>query len=167
MVSKLKTQNSKLRTQRSGRRGMAMLAVLFIIMMVVVVSLGILYRSDMALAGGHNYTLRTQADYIAWAGLEHARALILNTPDNPVHPENPDNDAPFALDERNVFYYTLLPIGEPNITDPNLWRYDVGCEVYYTKTTATQPCSKLTATVLYDPNGLAPKAWFTNIRHPQ
>ena len=143
-----------------------MLAVLFIIMMVVVVSLGILYRSDMALAGGHNYTLRTQADYIAWAGLEHARALILAYPEDPNDPENP-NKVPYALDEGNVFSYTLLPIGDPNITDPNLWCYDIGCEVYYTKTAATQPYSKLTATVLYDPNVLAPKAWFTNIRHPQ
>jgi hypothetical protein len=166
---KLKTQNSKLRTQNSNRRGMAMLAVLFIIMMVVVVSLGILYRSDMALAGGHNYALRTQADYIAWAGLEHARAEIMADPNVP----NRDFEKTlFSLsyDDNNnddfVYQLAISPVAD---TDPN--EYTVLCTVYYKKdmietpTEPSPPRSILEATVLYEDDP-ATKAWFINIQRP-
>lgn len=162
---KLQTQNSKLKTRR---RGAALLVVLFMIMAVVVISLGILYRADMAAAGAQNYALRTQADYIAWAGLEHARALILANPNDPNTPDNPNHQAPYTLDDNGIYYYYLSPIGEPNqLADPNCWRYDsIECKVYYNKdNTQTNPRSILTTSILYDPNSHT--AWFTNIRHSQ
>jgi hypothetical protein len=152
-----------------------MLAVLFIIMMVVVVSLGILYRSDMALAGGHNYALRTQADYIAWAGLEHARALILadQVPENPIQTPlfSLDNDNNHDAKDDFIYQLSITKTSDPN-SIPNA--FSVESKVYYQKNKDASvsegrvaPGSKLTATVLYDPNVLAPKAWFTNIQHSQ
>jgi len=61
-----------------NRRGVALLVVLFIVMTITVLSLGFLSRSDVELACGENMALRTQMDYLAESGLEHARGLILN-----------------------------------------------------------------------------------------
>ena len=55
--------------------------VLFIVMVITVLSLGFLSRSDVELACGRNMVLRTQMDYLAESGLEHARGLILNPQD--------------------------------------------------------------------------------------
>ncbi len=55
--------------------------VLFIVMVITIVSLGFLTRSDVELACGQNMILRTQMDYMVESGLEHARGLILNPQD--------------------------------------------------------------------------------------
>ncbi|MHC4124222.1 MAG: hypothetical protein ACYSSI_11660 [Planctomycetota bacterium] len=64
-----------------NRSGAALLAVLFVIMMVTVMSLGFLTRSDVELSCGENMILHSQMDYLAESGLEHARGLILNPQD--------------------------------------------------------------------------------------
>lgn len=63
------------------RKGSALLIVLFIVMAITILSLGFLSRSDVELACGENMKLRTQMDYLAESGLEHARGLILNNND--------------------------------------------------------------------------------------
>jgi hypothetical protein len=63
---------------KTGRKGSALLVVLFIVMAITILSLGFLSRSDVELACGENMILRTQMDYLAESGLEHARGLILN-----------------------------------------------------------------------------------------
>ena len=65
----------------AGRPGVALLAVLFIVMVITIMALGFLSRSDVELACGQNMVLRTQMDYLAESGLEHARGLILNPQD--------------------------------------------------------------------------------------
>jgi cytoskeletal protein CcmA (bactofilin family) len=60
------------------RSGAALLIVLFIVMVATILSLGFLSRSDVELACGANMVLRTQMDYLAESGLEHARGLILS-----------------------------------------------------------------------------------------
>ena len=55
--------------------------VLFIVMVITVLSLGFLSRSDVELACGRNMVLRAQMDYLVESGLEHARGLILNPQD--------------------------------------------------------------------------------------
>jgi hypothetical protein len=60
------------------RKGSALLVVLLIVMAITILSLGFLSRSDVELACGENVILRTQMDYLAESGLEHARGLILN-----------------------------------------------------------------------------------------
>lgn len=65
----------------NARPGIALLAVLMIVMTITILSLGFLSRSDVELACGQNMTLRTQMDYLAESGLEHVRGLILNPQD--------------------------------------------------------------------------------------
>lgn len=66
---------------KTSRQGAALLVVLFIVMVITILSLGFLSRSDVELACGRNMVLRTQMDYLAESGLEHARGLILNPQD--------------------------------------------------------------------------------------
>ncbi|MFH1718504.1 MAG: hypothetical protein ABIF19_14205 [Planctomycetota bacterium] len=65
----------------SSRSGAALLVVLIIVMAITITSLGFLSRSDVELACGENMVVRTQMDYLAESGLEHARGLILNPQD--------------------------------------------------------------------------------------
>lgn len=146
----MKTQNSKLRTKNYRRRGMAMLVVLFVVIAIVTVASGILYRADMAMAGGQNYAQRTQADYVAWAGLEYARALILADPNTPKPQTGTDGGGIFS-----PFLYTIT-IAPSAVSH----EFPVTSVSYYKTEDKTR--SALTATVVYDPNG--PKAWFTNIQ---
>ncbi len=64
-----------------NRKGAALLVVLFIVMAITILSLGFLSRSDVELTCGANMLLRTQTDYLAESGLEHAKGLILNSQD--------------------------------------------------------------------------------------
>ncbi|MHC4132606.1 MAG: hypothetical protein ACYSSP_06665 [Planctomycetota bacterium] len=63
------------------RKGTALLVVLFIVIAATIVSLGFLSRSDIELACGKNMIIRTQMDYLAESGLEHARGMIMNPQD--------------------------------------------------------------------------------------
>lgn len=165
-----KTKNARPTTKNRKRRGMALLVVLFIVAAVISVSSVILYRADLAAAGGHNYALRTRADYIAWAGLEHARAEILADPNVP----NCDFDkALFSLsfddNSKDDFVYRLeiTSLGKQSPADPN--EYAVECTVYYFKDVIQAPVEEplaprsiLKVTIWYE--GLpVPKAWFTSI----
>ena len=76
MTISMKTHNNI-----ANRRGFALLAVLMIVMVIAILSLGFLSRSDVELACGRNMELRAQMDYLAESGLEHARGLILNPQD--------------------------------------------------------------------------------------
>ncbi len=69
------------RKNKNNRQGAALLVVLFIVMVITISSLGFISRSDVELACGRNMVLRTQMDYLAESGLEHARGLILNPQD--------------------------------------------------------------------------------------
>ena len=60
---------------------MALLVVLFIVTVITILSLGFLSRSDVELACCENMILRTQMDYLAESGLEHAKGLILSPQD--------------------------------------------------------------------------------------
>jgi hypothetical protein len=83
---KVKVKSKKAKEKRpaiwrgltKGRKGSALLVVLFIVIAITILSLGFLSRSDVELACGENMILRTQMDYLAESGLEHARGLILN-----------------------------------------------------------------------------------------
>ena len=65
----------------TARGGIALLAVLMIVMVITILSLGFLSRSDVELACGRNMEVRAQMDYLAESGLEHARGLVLNPQD--------------------------------------------------------------------------------------
>ncbi len=135
-----------------------MLSVLFIVMAIVVISMGYLHRADMAMACGHNMALRTQSDYVAWAGLEHARAMIQASEPN----ASPGNwsESGLQLDVGSNLYYDLS-IGDPNLT-AGLYVYPFACEGYALSGMTKQARSVLEGRIIHDPNN--GKTVFSRIR---
>jgi|GEM_PF-1289529 len=113
--------------KRRGRRqnGSVLLSTLFIVIAVTTISMGYLYRADMTLASGRNFELRNQSDYLAWSGLEHARALIQGDPNTP----DPNNIVWPIPDTSNEFYYELHTVEIPQTGSDRL--YQVACRVVY------------------------------------
>jgi hypothetical protein len=70
-----------IKKSKNARSGMALLAVLFIVMAITLISLGFLSRSDRELACAANVSIRMQMDNLAQSGLNHAKALIINPQD--------------------------------------------------------------------------------------
>ncbi|MBN2269205.1 MAG: LamG domain-containing protein [Sedimentisphaerales bacterium] len=60
------------------RKGVALLVVLFVVMVIVVTSIGFLSKSDVELACGGNMELWTEMVYTSESGLEEARGLIMS-----------------------------------------------------------------------------------------
>ena len=128
---------------------MAMLMVLFIIMAIAVISSGFIARSDSELQAGQNYRLRNEADYLAWAGLEHARALIVDTSDAEIRNNGlTQTDFP-PLDASGSQSYDLTIIS-PAAADPN--NYSIQSAAYDRSGGAVRARSVLDATLFYDPN---------------
>jgi len=134
---------------------MAMLMVLFIVMAIAVISSGFIARSDAELQSGRNYCLRNEVDYLAWAGLEHARALVIS-------PENTDvldmwSGTELQLEAGSPQYYDLAinsPV-EAAAADPNdasTYTYSVQSAAYRKIGGDVQTRSILTGTLFYDPN---------------
>jgi hypothetical protein len=127
--------NYETRNMNSNKhRGMAMLAVLFIVFAVVVVSMGYLYRSDTALACGQNLCQRNRSDGLAWAGLEHARAVIQSYGSTPLkEPNSISISSPPCALESGWYYDLNISATEPNVSDPNnrICTYDVTSEAWY------------------------------------
>ena len=134
---------------------MAMLIVLFIIMAIAVISSGLIARSDVELQAGQNYRLRNEADYLAWAGLEHAKALI-TSPENAEVLKTEWSEAEFQLDESRSQYYDLSiesPV-ETAAADPNdsTYTYSIQSAAYDSSGGDIRARSVLDATLFYDPN---------------
>ncbi len=144
----------ELKTTNSSRRGVAMLVVLFLVIGVAAIGMGILYRSDMALAGGQNYVRRVQADYLAWAGLEAARGLVL------ANPAAPAAALPVGLALQDGFACSISRL--ELIEDVAFKTYAVHCSAAHLEPDgAAGTRSALAAKIVYDPVTL--KAWFVEI----
>jgi hypothetical protein len=81
-------------------------------MAITILSLGFLSRSDVELACGENMILRTQMDYLAESGLEHARGLILNPQEVPLEELDPNHEywvgrAGLQLDQNTNDFYNV------------------------------------------------------------
>jgi len=132
-------------------RGVALLVVLFIVMAITILSLGFLSRSDVELACGENMILRTQMDYLAESGLEHARGLLLNPPD-------PNAGYWMGDDAQQLYsgndYYNVdvnqLPLVDP--CDPDVCDYEIICTAYREKAGERVGESVLKAELHIDPN---------------
>ena len=144
---------------------MAMLSVLFIVFAVVVVAMGYLYRSDSALACGQNLCQRNRSDGLAWAGLEHARAVIQSYGTTPLEEPNSISfsEPPYALDS-NWFYDLNISAFTSDESDPNnrSYTYQVTSEAWYG--TDKQARSFLRADVCYWADDIDGKAKFLSIR---
>ena len=122
---------------------MALLVVLLIVMAATILSLGFLSRSNVELACGENMILRTQMDYLAESGLEHARGLILN-----------DNNSlqdwtalgQQLVDSSNDYYDVTV-----SRDDPNLCNYIITCDAYREKNGERIGRSSLQAELRLDP----------------
>jgi cytoskeletal protein CcmA (bactofilin family) len=110
-----------------NKRGAALLVVLFIVMAITILSLGFLSRSDVELACGENMILRTQMDYLAESGLEHAKGLILSPQD--IDTEYWTGAVGQQLIEGSDDYYDVTV----NRDDPNLCNYIITCDAYREK----------------------------------
>jgi type II secretory pathway component PulK len=88
--------------RKSRRSGTVLLVVLFIVFTVTVASLGFLWQSDVELACGQNMVLKSQMDYLAESGLEHAKGLLLNPQD--VSSEYWTGEAGQQLADGNDYY---------------------------------------------------------------
>ncbi len=122
---------------------MALLVVLLIVMAATILSLGFLSRSDVELACGENMILRTQMDYLAESGLEHARGLILNPQD--VNSEYWAGDARQQLAAGSDDYYdvSVVKLGECN--------YQITCDAYREKNGEKTGRSGLEAELRFNP----------------
>jgi hypothetical protein len=125
------------------RKGSALLVVLLIVMAITILSLGFLSRSDVELACGENMILRTQMDYLAESGLEHARGLILNPQD--VNSEYWSGDVRQQLATGSDDYYdvSVVKLGECN--------YQITCNAYREKGGERIGQSSLEAELRLDP----------------
>jgi hypothetical protein len=128
------------------RPGIALLIVLFIVMTIAIVSLGFLSRSDVELACGENMILRTQMDYLAESGLEHARGLILNPQDiasedwTGIHTE-------LQLVNGSSDYYDVTVVRDAN----DRCNYIIDCNSYRLEGTEKIGRSSLKAELRLDP----------------
>jgi hypothetical protein len=135
---------------------MAMLIVLFIIMAIAVISSGFIARSDAELQCGRNYRLRNEADYLAWAGLEHVKALVIS-PENVGVLDSSWSQTQMQINAGSSGYYDLSvnsPVetvaADPN--DPSTYTYSIRSAAYDTSGGTVRARSVLDATLFYDPN---------------
>ena len=157
----------KRRQSDHSHKGMAMLVVLFIVAAIAVVASGFIARSDAQLQSGYNYTLHAEADYLAWSGLEHARALVVS-PDNMTALPG-WSGAGIQLDATTGAYYDLTidaPVetfaADPN--DPSTYTYSVLSSAYLIDGGTVRARSKLGGQLFYDPN--SSDCYFLSVTRP-
>jgi hypothetical protein len=126
---------------KTGREGSALLVVLFIVMAITILSLGFLSRSDVELACGENMILRTQMDYLAESGLEHARGLILN--DSNYLDDWEVAEQRLVEDSNDYYDVSVVKLGECN--------YKITCDAYREKGGEKIGRSSLEAELRLDP----------------
>jgi len=132
----------------TARGGIALLAVLMIVMVITIMALGFLSRSDVELACGENMVVRTQMDHLAESGLEHARGLILNPQD--VASEYWTGEPLQQLVAGSGDYYDLTVTRDD--TDPtNRCNYTIDCNSYRLSGSERIGRSNLRATLRLDP----------------
>ena len=139
------------RYKRKNRKGAALLVVLFVIMTIVVLSFGFLSKSDVELSCGVNMILRTQMDYLAESGLEHAKGLITGDPNN--YSQNDWVASGQQLTAGSDYYDIDVDVlVAPDPCDPNeASNYSITSTAYRNKDGDRVGESVLTAELLVDP----------------
>ena len=129
-----------------ARPGVALLIVLFIVMAIMILSLGFVSRSDVEMSCGQNMLLRTQMDYLAESGLEHARGLILN-PQDVVSSEYWTGGMGLQLVSGSNDYYDVTVNRDPC----DRCNYIIDCNSYRLEGTERIGLSRLHAELRLDP----------------
>lgn len=122
---------------------MALMAVLILLMVGTILSLGFLSRSDAELACGTNMVLKSQMDLLAESGLEHAKALILNPQD--VEGEYWVGDVNQQLVGGSDDYYDV------NVKKLGNCNYQITSDAYRKRDGVMSGRSRLTAELRMDP----------------
>jgi len=130
----------------SGRPGVALLVVLFIVMVITITTLGFISQSDVELACGQNMILRTEMDYLAESGLEHARGLILNPQDVTAPDEYWKGGTNLQLISGSDFYEIRV---DRNASD--FCNYIIDCNAYREEGVEKIGLSRLRAELRIDP----------------
>jgi hypothetical protein len=130
------------------RRGIALLAVLFIIMAITVLSLGFLARSSVESASGQNTGLRVETDELAASGLQHARGLILNPQDLSTTTNWAGGTGLQLATGSDAYDVAVTPI----VSDPNdHCAYSITCDAYQTRNGSRVGESKVSAQLRLNP----------------
>lgn len=120
----------KSRRKKTVRKGVALLVVLFITMVITILSLGFLSRSDVELQCGKNMVLKTQMDYLAESGLEHAKGLILKPQDSSIDFSQTWAAVGQQLDAGSDYYDITVTPHDSNDGPTYRCNYDITCEAY-------------------------------------
>ena len=153
--------------RRSRRRGAALLVVLGVTMMITVLSLGFIGRSDMELACGDNTALRLKMDNLARCALEYGRALTVNS-----GPATISSPAAQPSESGARDYWKLTFSGAPvaNPVDP-LWfagattyTYTITGEGYRLINSVRVAQSKLQAKIIFVNDAGTKKSFIASIK---
>lgn len=131
-------------SNKTYRAGTALLVVLIIVMAITILSLGFLSRSNVELACGANTILRTQVDYLAESGLEHAKGLILNPQDVISEYWTGAEALQLVMGSNDYYDVNVAKLGECN--------YQITCEAYRMKAGERIASSALTGELRLDPS---------------
>jgi hypothetical protein len=132
-------------SNKKARPGVALLIVLFIVMAITILSLGFVSRSDVELSCGQNMLMRTQMDYLAESGLEHARGLILNPQD--VAGSGYWTGGTNLQLTSGIDYYDVAVVRDEN----DLCNYTIDCNAYRLDGAERTGLSRLHAELRIDP----------------
>jgi len=143
---------------KNSRPGVAILVVLFVIMVATIISLSFIARSDTELAFGNNMALRMQMDYLAEAGLTHAKAMLTHPQDSATGSGGYWEGAE-AFSLKDLDFYDLLEAGDyynvvvtRDDSDPaDRCNYDVISRAYRLDDGAETAQSYLNARLRLDP----------------
>lgn len=150
------------------RRGAALLVVLAITMLITVVSLGFIGRSDAELACGDNTALRLKMDNLARCAIEYGRAYAINY--GPATISSSPAAQPSEAGAKDYWKLTFLGAPTANPADPNLfsgavtYSYPITAEGYRTINSVRVAQSKLTAQILFVNDGGTKKTFVASIR---
>jgi hypothetical protein len=134
------------KSNKKVRPGIALLVVLFIVMAITILSLGFVSRSDVELSCGQNMLMKTQMDYLAESGLEHARGLILNPQDVSPPDEYWGGGTNLQLTSGSD-YYNVEVARDTN----DLCNYIIDCDAYRLEGAEKISLSRLHAELRIDP----------------
>jgi len=137
--------NISRKKNNTDRRGAALLIVLSVVMVITILALGFLSRSDVELACGYNMALRAQMDCLAESGLQHAKGLILNPQD--VDSEYWMGDTAQQLAAGSQDYYSVAVVRDGS----DRCNYLIDCNAYQLRDGEEVGRSSLIAELRLDP----------------
>lgn len=143
------TKHSIRKHVKAGR-GAALLVVLGVVMVVTIVAFGFLNNRNIDLACGQNMLMRTNADYTAESGLEHARGLILNPQE--LSSEYFTGATGQQISSGDYYYDVTVAPGAGGVSVTSQYcNYDITCKGYKISGTQKSAESNLQAELRLDP----------------